>query len=132
MEKHRTNPVCASCHARMDTIGFGLENYDAIGRWRTHDGKFPVDAGGVLGGKSFGAPAELKGLLRQDASEFARCLTEKMLTYALGRGLTRNDRLAVQAIVKDLERNDYRFSTMVLGIVRSMPFRMRRGDGRQS
>lgn len=132
MEKHRANPVCASCHARMDTIGFGLENYDAIGRWRTHDGNFPVEAGGVLGGKSFGTPAELKGLLRQDASEFARCLTEKMLTYALGRGLTRSDRATVQAVVKDLERNDYKFSTLVLGIVRSMPFRMRRGDGRKT
>ena len=85
MEKHRSNAVCASCHSRMDVLGFGLENYDAIGKWRTMDGKFPVDASGTLpNGKSFANPAEMRTLLKGDLPEFSRCLTEKMLTYSLG------------------------------------------------
>ncbi|MFN0165525.1 MAG: DUF1592 domain-containing protein [Bryobacteraceae bacterium] len=129
MEKHRSNPMCASCHAKMDAIGFGLENYDAIGRWRTQDGKFPVEAGGQIGGQPFTRPAQLKALLRANPEEFARCLTEKMMTYALGRGVERYDRPAVQSILADLRAGGYRFSTLILGIVKSMPFQMRRGDG---
>ena len=93
LEKHRSNPVCASCHSRMDVLGFGLENYDGIGKWRTADGKFNIDSSGTLpNGKSFTSPAELRVLLKDSLPEFARCLTEKMLTYSLGRGVERFDR----------------------------------------
>ena len=129
LEKHRANPVCASCHARMDPLGFGLENFDAIGRWRSHDGKFPIDASGVLpNGKSFNGPAELKKILMDDKDAFAHCLTEKMLTYALGRGLESYDTPAVNLITKRLAANNYRFSALVMGIVDSAPFQMRRGE----
>ena len=88
MEKHRTNAVCASCHSNMDALGFGLENYDAIGKWRDTDGKFPVDASGTLpDGKRFTTAGEMRALLLLQLPEFSRTLTEKMLTYALGRGL---------------------------------------------
>ena len=88
MEVHRTNAVCASCHSRMDPLGFALENYDAIGKWRTMDGGFPVDSSGKLpGGKTFSNPAELRQILSQRQFEFSRTLTEKLLIYALGRGL---------------------------------------------
>jgi hypothetical protein len=127
LEKHRTGS-CASCHARMDPLGFGLENYDAIGRWREFDGKFPVDAAGTLpNGKSFNGPVELKQILKGDSAAFAECLTEKLLTYALGRGLERYDKPAVQLISRHTAQADYRFSRLVLEIVDSMPFQMRRG-----
>jgi hypothetical protein len=88
MEAHRASPICASCHSKMDVLGFGLENYDAIGAWRTADGKFPVDATGTLpNGKSFATPAEFRRLLLANLPEFEHCLSQKMLTYALGRGL---------------------------------------------
>jgi hypothetical protein len=128
-EKHRSKPACFSCHSRMDPLGFGLENYDAIGRWRTHEGKFPVDASGTLpDGRSFNGSSELKEILKADRDEFARCLTEKMLTYALGRGLDRYDRPAVTRICRTLSGSGYRFSSLVLGIVNSLPFQMRRGE----
>ncbi|MBK9171296.1 MAG: DUF1592 domain-containing protein [Bryobacterales bacterium] len=127
MEKHRANPACSSCHARMDAIGFGLENYDAIGRWRTHDGAFPVESGGEMpGGETFGTPAELRDILARDPDAFTRCLTEKMLTYALGRGLEAYDRRVVKDIVREVARQDYRFSSLVLAIANSLPFQMRR------
>ncbi len=126
MEEHRKSPVCASCHSRMDPLGFGLENFNAIGAWRTEDGKFPVDASGVLpDGRSFKTPAELKVLLKQDRDTFARALTEKLLIYALGRGLERYDRPTVAEITAQLPSGEYRFSTLVLGIVSSLPFQMR-------
>ena len=126
MEEHRTNPTCASCHSRMDPLGFGLENFNAIGAWRTEDGKFPVDASGTLpDGRTFRTPAELKVLLRQDRDVFARALTEKLLIYALGRGVERYDRPTVTEIVAKLPSQDYRFSTLVSGIVNSLPFQMR-------
>jgi hypothetical protein len=126
MEEHRANPVCASCHARMDPLGFGLENYDAIGRWRTAEGKFPIDASGKLAnGATFSNPMELKATLRAQKDEFVLCLTEKMLTYAIGRGLDRYDKPVVRTIARDLEANGYKFSTLVLGIVKSAPFEMR-------
>jgi PAS domain-containing protein len=127
LEKHRTNAVCASCHARMDPLGFGLENYDAVGKWRTMDGKFAVDASGELpGGKRFATPAELKGILKADEEVFTRGVTEKMLTYALGRGLEVSDRAAVREIVERVRKNGYRMSEMILGITESVPFRLRR------
>jgi hypothetical protein len=116
----------------MDVLGFGLENYNAIGQWRTLDGKFPVDASGTFpNGKTFVTPAEMKALLRSNLPEFTRCLTEKMLTYALGRGVEKYDRLAVQQIVRQTEDDEYKFQTLISGLVHSVPFRMRRGELRQ-
>jgi hypothetical protein len=129
MEKHRANPVCASCHTRMDPLGFALENYNAIGQWRTHEGPFPIDASGVLpNGTKFDGPAELKKILASDRDAFAECLTEKLLIYALGRGLETYDRPATRKIVQQLGANDYRFSSLISGIVDSVPFQMGRAD----
>jgi mono/diheme cytochrome c family protein len=129
MEAHRTNPTCASCHARMDPIGFGLENYDAIGAWRTQDGKWDIDPAGALpDGRSFHGPEDLKQILKQDKEAFATGITEKLLTYALGRGLERYDKRAVKAIAARLPSQDYRFSALVIEIVKSLPFQMRKGD----
>lgn len=129
MEKHRASSACAPCHNRMDTLGFGLENYDAIGRWRTMDGKFPIDVKGTFpNGKSFETPAEMRVLLRDDLPDFAKCLTEKMLTYALGRGLEKYDRRVVDGITKKLAADGYPFQSMVFEIARSLPFQARRGE----
>ena len=118
MEAHRKNPACSSCHARMDPLGFGLENFNAIGEWRTQDGKFPVDAGGSLpDGRSFQTPEQLKKLLQADRNAFVRGLTEKLLIYALGRGLERYDKPTVTEIAAKLPAQDYKFSQLVLGIV---------------
>jgi hypothetical protein len=128
MEAHRANAVCASCHSKMDPLGFGLENFNAIGEWRDQDGKFPIDSSGVLpDGRTFKGPDELKTILRANKDAFAECVTEKMLTYALGRGLERFDRPAIKEVTAKLANNDYRFSTLVMGIVESMPFQMKRG-----
>jgi mono/diheme cytochrome c family protein len=126
LEQHRTNPACASCHTRMDAIGFALENYDAIGRWRTHDGKFPIDPSGTLNGADLKGAADLKALLRSRQDEFVGALTEKLLTYALGRGLERADKPVVRSISRSVAREEYRFSSLVQGIVESLPFQMRR------
>ena len=127
LEKHRSNAVCAGCHARMDPIGFGLENYDAIGRYRTTDGKFPIDSSGTLpSGKSFAGAAELKTILRDDPRNFTRALSAKLLTYALGRGLENYDRAAVSTIANRVQQDGYKFSALVQAIVDSAPFRMRR------
>ncbi|MGP0070184.1 MAG: DUF1592 domain-containing protein [Isosphaeraceae bacterium] len=127
MEQHRARPNCAVCHNRLDPLGFGLENYDGIGAWREKEGGQSVDASGTLpSGESFRGPAELKAILKARPREFARCLTEKMLTYSLGRGLEDYDRAAVDRIAKDLEAHQYRFSTLVLGVVMSDPFLKRR------
>ncbi len=129
MEAHRTNTTCAACHARMDPLGFGFENYDAIGAWRTQDGKFPIDPSGTLpDGRTFQGPDDLKTILRADHDAFAECLTEKLLTYALGRGLERADKRAVRGITAELPASDYRFSALVLDIVDSLPFQNRRGE----
>ena len=129
LEKHRSSPECAGCHSRMDPIGFGLENYDAIGRYRTAEGKFPIDSSGTLpNGKSFAGAAELKTILRGDPQTFTRALSEKLLTYALGRGLEAYDRAAVATITNRVQQNDYRFSALVQAIVDSVPFEMRRNQ----
>ncbi|MBV8819212.1 MAG: DUF1592 domain-containing protein, partial [Acidobacteriaceae bacterium] len=129
MEAHRANPLCASCHSKMDPLGFGFENFNAIGEWRTQDGKFPVDASGKLpDGRSFDGPDGLKTLLRAQPEAFAECVTDKLLTYALGRGLERYDRRTVRDIAKQLAAQDYRFDSLVFDIVNSLPFQMRRGD----
>jgi hypothetical protein len=133
MEQHRTDALCASCHARMDVLGFGLENYDATGKWRTQDGKFPVDSTGAFpNGKSFAGPAEMKQLLKDDMPEFARCLAEKMLTYALGRGVESHDRRTMQDVVRQAAAQDYRFQTFVQAIVHSAPFLQRRSEAKES
>jgi len=129
LEAHRANATCASCHARMDPLGFGLENYDAIGKWRTKDGKFPIDSTGTLpDGKPFSSPAEMRAILISQLPEFSRCLIEKMLTYSLGRGLERYDRVTVNDINRKLAASDYRFQTLIYEIVKSLPFQSRRGE----
>lgn len=128
MEQHRANPSCASCHARMDPIGFAFENFDAIGRYRSKDGEFEIDPSGTLPGQGdFGGPSDLKQLLLADEVTFVRSFTEKMLIYALGRGLEPYDRPAVNRMVKEIEADGYRFSSLVKALVKSEPFRMRRG-----
>jgi hypothetical protein len=129
MEKHRADPMCSTCHNKMDPLGFGLENYNGIGKWRTEDGKFPVDASGTLpNGKSFQTPDQMRALLMAALPQFARCLTEKMLTYALGRGLHPYDRRAVDGIDRDLAASGYQFQSLIFEIVHSAPFQMGRGD----
>lgn len=126
MEQHRANAVCASCHRRMDPLGFAFENFDAVGAWRDKEGGAPVDASGELpDGRTFKGPDGLKQLLRQNNRLFLRCLTEKMLTYALGRGLEPYDRRAVDRIVNALAKADYRFAALIAEIVNSDPFQMR-------
>lgn len=126
LEQHRAPNACGVCHSRIDPLGFGLENYDAVGRWRTHDGESEVDASGVLpDGSSFKGPGELKRLLVTRKDEFTRSLAEKMLTYALGRGLTRSDRPALDKIVVDVQSNGDTLKSMVLAVVLSEPFRKR-------
>ena len=133
LEKHRANPACAVCHEKMDALGFGMENYDPIGRWRTHEGDLPLDTSGVLpSGDSFAGPAQLKSILSGQLDDFARCLTEKMLTYALGRGLESYDQPVVDEIVRGLAEDNYRFSRLMDEIVKSKPFQMRRGEGGSS
>jgi hypothetical protein len=129
MEAHRTNATCAACHSRMDPLGFGLENYDAIGTWRSGDGKYAIDASGSLpDGRSFRGPDDMKTILKGDRDAFAVAITEKMLTYALGRGLERYDKRTVKEIARRLAARQYRFSALVEEIVKSPPFQMRRGD----
>jgi hypothetical protein len=129
LEKHRADPICAGCHARMDPLGFGLENFDAIGRYRTEDGKFPIDSSGTLpSGKSFKNAEELIHILQDDKDAFTRCLVEKMLTFAIGRGLERYDRPVVNQISRNVAANQYKFSTLVMEIVNSAPFQMRHAE----
>ena len=130
MEKHRADPGCAACHIKMDSIGLALENFDPVGTWRTSYGKTAVDASGEFtNGTKFIGPQELKKVLVRDfKQEFLSHLTETMLTYAIGRGPQYFDRCTVQDIVKQLEANDYTFSTLIYGIVNSTPFQKRRGD----
>jgi hypothetical protein len=129
MEKHRANPMCAACHTRMDPLGFALENYNAIGQWRAQDAGQTIDASGHLpGGKEFSGSAEMKAILASNQKAFAECLTEKLMIYALGRGLEGYDRTATKKIVAGLAANDYKFSSLITGIVQSVPFRMGRGD----
>ncbi|MFM9066288.1 MAG: DUF1592 domain-containing protein, partial [Planctomycetota bacterium] len=129
MEIHRANPQCAVCHVTMDQLGFGFENFDAVGRWREREGEQLVDASGELpGGSKFSGPRELVTLLTRKKAEFSRTIAERMLTYSLGRGLEFTDRCAVDELVKVLEREDYRLQALVLAIVQSEPFRLRRSD----
>jgi hypothetical protein len=132
LEQHRQNPACASCHARIDPIGFGLENYDVLGRWRTEDAGKPIDAKGELpDGTAFEGPQELKKVLLDRKGLFIRNLTSKMLGYALGRGLMLEDSCTVDEIVARLEKNDYKAHTLIEGIVLSVPFRYQPGTNRK-
>lgn len=127
MEQHRSNPSCAMCHKKMDALGFGFENFDAIGAWRERDGQFAIDASGELPGpEAFAGPAELRRILQTSRrGEFLHCLAEKTLTYAVGRAVETYDRYSVDQIVQRLEAEDYRFSALVLAVVESAPFLMR-------
>ena len=129
MEAHRTNAICASCHSRMDPLGFALENYDAIGKWRTMDGGFPVDSSGVLpGGKKFANSAEMRQILNDRLPDLTRTLTEKLLIYSMGRGLQRYDRPTVNTITARVAASGYGFQTLVREVVRSLPFQSRRAE----
>ena len=130
MVQHRANPSCASCHDRMDPLGFGFENFDAIGAWRDTDGGHPVDASGVLpSGQKFQGPQELKAILKGRDKDFVRTLAEKLFTFALGRGVEYYDTCAVDKILDGASSDGYRFSRLVLEIVLSDPFQKRRGRG---
>lgn len=126
MEAHRNNPVCAACHKIMDPIGFSLENFDLTGKWRTTDGGVPIDASGqMVDGTKLSGPVSLREALLSRSDVFVSTITEKLMTYALGRGLKYYDMPAVRAITRDAARNDNRFSSIVLGIVKSAPFQMK-------
>jgi Protein of unknown function (DUF1592)/Protein of unknown function (DUF1588)/Protein of unknown function (DUF1585)/Protein of unknown function (DUF1587)/Protein of unknown function (DUF1595) len=126
MEQHRTNPVCAGCHRIMDPIGFSLENFDAVGKWRTKDGADAIDASGELtDGTKVDGPASLRQALMHYSDQFVRTMTERLLTYALGRGVQYYDMPVVRRIVREAAGDHYRFSSVVLGIVKSAPFQMR-------
>ena len=127
MEKHRVNPACASCHSQMDPLGFALENFDAVGRWRDRsESNQPIDASGVLpDGSTFFGPEEMRAALLKMPQRFVSTVTEKLLTYALGRNLESFDMPAVRSIVRQAGKNNYKFSSVVLGIVQSAPFKMR-------
>ncbi len=131
MEQHRANPTCASCHTKMDAIGFALENYDAVGGFRALDAGAAIDPGGELGPTDkFKGPVELANLLaRQKRDDFVRCMVEKMLTYSLGRGLEYYDRTATKEIADALAKRRHTFSGLVLEVVNSVPFQKRRGEG---
>ena len=126
MEVHRTSPVCASCHMRMDPIGFSLENFDGIGAWRTNEDGAPIDAASTLPhGQSFEGPTGLRDVVLQREERFAETVTEKLLTYALGRGVEYYDAPAIRRITRDAASSDYRWSSVIQGIVGSTPFQMR-------
>jgi len=124
--RHRASPVCASCHALMDPIGFAMENFDAVGKWRESDAGAPIDTAGVLpNGVKIDGLAGLKQALLAKPDQFASAVTEKLLMYALGRNLQYYDVPAVRGIVRAAARDGYTFSTLVSGIVKSTPFQMR-------
>ena len=129
MEEHRANPACASCHARMDPLGFALENFDAIGGWRATEAGTPIDASGVLpDGTQFEGASGLRDVLLSRRKEFVRNVTEKLLTYALGRGTEYYDAPAVRSIMREAAPSDYRWSSLIVGTVKSTPFQMRRSE----
>jgi hypothetical protein len=122
LEQHQVNPVCAGCHSRMDPLGFALENFDGLGRWRTG-----VDSSGILpDGTKIDGPVGLRNILLNKKDQFVTTATERLLTYALGRGVEPFDMPAIRRIVRDAAVGDYRWSSLILGIVKSVPFQMRR------
>jgi Protein of unknown function (DUF1588)/Protein of unknown function (DUF1585) len=133
LSEHRKNPACASCHARMDPLGFALENFDATGKWRTVEStgpadktRNPIDASGQLAdGTKFEGAKGLRAVLLEHSSEFVYRMTERLLTYSLGRGSEWYDAPAIRAAVNEAKKDDYRFSSLLMGIVQSAPFQMR-------
>ena len=130
LQRHRESPACSACHARMDPLGLALENYDAIGGWRTTgEAGLPIDASGKLpDGTTFHGPTGLRTLLLERREQFVNTVTEKLLAYALGRGPEYYDRPTVRAITRDAASDIYRWSSIIVGIVQSTPFRMRRSE----
>jgi hypothetical protein len=122
---HASQSSCAGCHAKIDPLGFGLENFDAVGRWRPSGGDV-IAAGKLPGGEAFDGPKELKGVLLARKSLFVENMTQKMFIFALGRELQPTDAPAVKAVTADLEKNGYKFSVLVAGVARSFPFQHRR------
>lgn len=129
-EAHRSKTGCTSCHRLLDPLGFGLENFDGIGQWREKDGKFPVDSSGVLTtGEKFGNAGELTDvILTKKSDAFVRCLVQKMMTYALGRGIASTDRLFVEEVMRRMKAENHSFQSMIMAIAESVPFQKRRGD----
>jgi hypothetical protein len=125
LEQHRATPACATCHAVMDPLGFSLENFDATGEWRKKDFSGPIDSSGQLAYGTKVNPESLREALMKHPDQFVNTMTEKMLTYALGRGLEYYDMPVVRSIVKDSSKSNYRFATLVTGIVKSTPFQMK-------
>jgi hypothetical protein len=129
MEQHRKNPVCASCHARIDPLGFALENFDGIGRWRTVDANAPIDASGMLpNGSKFNGPAEFRQALLKNREAFLTTMLQKLMTYGLGRGVEYYDMPSIRKILKGAGEHDYRWSSLIMGIVTSDPFLMRSSE----
>jgi hypothetical protein len=123
LELHRANPVCASCHKIFEPIGIALENFDAVGTWRTHDGASAIDGSGVLvDGTKIDGVASLRESLIHRSAQFERVVAEKLMTYALGRGVEFQDMPELRSIVREAAPNNYRFSSLVLGIVKSPAF----------
>jgi hypothetical protein len=128
LTQHRANPACASCHSRIDPVGFALDNYDVIGRWRTEEAGKPVDTAGELpDGTKINGPTELRAVLLDRKDLFLRNLTTKMLGYALGRGLTLKDSCTIDTIVAQVKEKEYDAQALVEAIVLSMPFRYQAG-----
>jgi Protein of unknown function (DUF1585)/Protein of unknown function (DUF1588) len=125
LDAHRTNPTCSTCHRIFEPMGFALENFDAVGAWRTHEDGVPVDASGVLvDGTKIDGVASLRDSLKRRSDTFVRVVTEKLLTYALGRGVEYQDMQLVRSIVRDAAPSNYRFSSLVLNIVKRDAFQM--------
>jgi hypothetical protein len=129
ISEHRANPACAGCHNVMDPLGFPFENYDAVGRWRTVEENKPIDAsGGLPDGSKFDGVAGLQKALLNRPEIFVGTLSEKLLTYALGRGVEYYDAPAIRSVVRNARGKDFRFSSIITGIVGSTPFQMRRSQ----
>ena len=130
MAQHRANPTCAGCHSMIDPAGFALENFDAIGRWREVDDSFNrIDASGALpDGSTFNGVAELRSALTRQPDRFVHTVTERLMTYALGRGVEFYDMPAVRRILADAAPAGYRMQAIILGVVNSYPFQYRRVD----
>ena len=129
MEEHRKNPNCAGCHKLMDPIGFALENFDAVGVWRTNDSGFrSIPSGKMFDGAKLDGPASLRQAILNHSDAFLGTFTENLLAYGLGRVLDYYDMPVVRAIERDAAQNDNRFSSFVLGVVKSAPFQMRRAE----
>jgi len=127
LEQHRKNPQCMTCHVRMDPLGFSLENFDAVGAWRTTDADAAIDpSGSLIDGETFTGPSGLRKLLVDHREQFINTVTEKLLTYAVGRGVEYYDIPAVRGIRQQAAANDYHWSSIIVGIVKSAPFQMRR------